>query len=337
MTAYRHHEHARRISGFIWQNMNERGIQCPLPDVENALQELTAAQLASVEQAAQVLAKGGDSRDGFELLAALRSVARSTARAALRQERIIWRADVLLQAATGPAMAKFNPALSTLLRPQASAEELAAAVATLQELCGSLASDEATPVPETAAAGERGNGPPATRATPPARQRRPGTEDGGLPRQVKVFAKSGALTVEHAPLRDGGGTTVIVEAAKRVSGSDAYEWGSKIIFQLTLRELPQFFALLMGWIDVTQFRFHGPNNDKGLEAEHQDHGLYLVVTQGPRKVGVPVVDADRYALATLVLAAMVLNEPQLNAAAVLEIARATMVAPAALAPGPKQQ
>jgi hypothetical protein len=143
---------------------------------------------------------------------------------------------------------------------------------------------------------------------------------------VKVYCNTGALTIEHIALREGAGTTLIIEAASKAAGTDRYDWSSKIAFQLTLRELPQFFALLMGWHDAAVFKFHGGNHNKSLTAGHQEHGLYLTIGEATRKIGVPVQDPDRYALATLALSAMAINEPQLNALAVLEVARATLMA-----------
>jgi len=330
MNAHRQHEHARRISGFIWQTLNQRGIQCGRPDVDKALQELSGTQLERIEGAAGVLAKGGDSHDAFELLAAFRTVARASARAALRDEKVVWRADVLLEVATGATAVRFNPALNTLLRAQAEPADREAAVKALGELCGTLTDADLRP-PSAAQVrhdepGPDMHAPPAALEPAPASTRRSPAEK-TLPRKAKVYGNTAALTVEQALLRDGTATTVMIEAANKLPNSDAYDWRNKVAFQITLRELPEFFALLMGWIDATKFRFHGQENNKNLSAEHQPHGLYLAVSQGTRKIGVPIEDADRYALAMLVLAAMTLNEPQLTATAVLEIARATMQAP----------
>lgn len=334
MNAHRQHEHARRISGFIWQTLNQRGILCGRPDVDQALQEVSGAQLERIEAAAGVLAKGGDSHDAFELLAAFRNVTRAATRTALRDEKVVWRADVLLEVATGATAARFNPALNTLLRAQADPADRQAAVKALAELCGALTDADLRPQPVAQDVRAESGGDrhmPSTDLEPaPASTRRSPVEK-PLPRKSKVYGKTAALTVEQALLRDGTATTVMIEAANKLPNSDAYDWRNKVAFQITIRELPEFFALLMGWIDATKFRFHGQENNKNLSAEHQPHGLYLAISQGSRKIGVPIEDADRYALAMLVLAAMTLNEPQLTATAVLEIARATMQPPLHLA------
>lgn len=340
MNAHRQHEHARRISGFIWQTLNQRGILCGRPDVNQALQEISGAQLERIEGAAGVLAKGGDSHDAFELLAAFRNVTRAATRTALRDEKVVWRADVLLEVATGATAARFNPALNTLLRAQADPADRQAAVKALAELCGALTEADLRPLPAARddhpeSGGDR-HVPPPVLDPAPANTRRSIIEK-PLPRKSKVYGKTAALTVEQALLRDGTATTIMIEAASKLANSDAYDWRNKIAFQITLRELPEFFALLMGWIDATKFRFHGQENNKSLSAEHQAHALYLTVSQESRKIGVPIEDADRYALAMLVLAAMTLNEPQLTATAVLEIARATMQPPALLVASAKGQ
>ncbi|MBI2770488.1 MAG: hypothetical protein HYX47_12755 [Burkholderiales bacterium] len=341
MNAHRQHEHARRVSGSIWQTMSQRGIQCARADVDQALQELTGLQLEKIEWAAHVLGKGGDATDAFELLAAFRNVSRAAARTALRAERIVWRADVLLQTATEATGARFNPALATLMRAEAAPADREAAARTLKELCGEI-SDKDLPVLQEirevreapAAAHHLAEPEPAPHEphhvgggpAPPA------AADRALPpRKVKVYGKTAALTIEQIQVRESTAMTVIIEAAEKLAGEDSYDWRNKIPFQVTLRELPEFFALLMGWIDAATFKFHGQNNNKHLAAEHQAHALYLTVSLGSRKIGVPIVDADRYALSTLVLSTMTLNEPNLQATAVLEIARATMLPPPHLA------
>lgn len=336
MNAHRQHEHARRVSGPIWQTMSHRGIHCARADVDQALQELTALQLEKIEWAAHVLGKGGDASDAFELLAAFSKISRAAARAVLRTERIVWRADVLLQAATEATGARFNPALATLMRADAVQADREAASHTLKELCGEI-SDKDLPVLQEVREVPAKRPPEEPEPAPHVPHHEAGgsapevAHDRALPRKVKVYGKSAALTIEQIQVRESTAMTVIIEAADKLAGEDSYDWRNKIAFQVTLRELPEFFALLMGWIDAANFRFHGQSNNKHLVAEHQAHALFLAVSQGTRKIGVPIVDADRYALSTLVLSTMTLNEPNLSATAVLEIARATMVPPPHLA------
>lgn len=150
-------------------------------------------------------------------------------------------------------------------------------------------------------------------------------------RQAKVFGSTGALTFEVAPIRQTEGRsgkemTVMIEGA--VANDDTtYNWTNKIAFMCTLRELHQLLAVLMGWTGVLEMGFHGHDRKKSLHIEHQDHGLFVHLRHAKANVRVPVDDADRYALAMLVLHALKANEPYLDTTAILQVCRAVSERP----------
>ena len=371
-----HPQQARRAAAVVHPPMRERGIVCMRHDLDAALVELMPAQLRQVFQAATELAKGADTREAMELLAALRAVSAHAARAALAAAGVIYRADVLLAVASAPQTGR------TLLRelarlrradlPQPDRDE---AAAQLRAMCGPLdssdllheraapqAADPQAHAPEAtdpeaaeprAAAPERaaqeGNPPPSAapgqQPSAGAPQRRAEGADESAPeraapdarpakrprQQVKVYGRTGALTWESAPVRaardEAAQSTVMIEGAA-AAGDGTFDWRGKIIFACAQRELPQLLAVLLGWHDAAAFRFHGGKAGKELSLMHQEHGLYVKLREERETVAVPVTDADRYALAMLVLGVMADNDPGRDRHSVLAVCRDVM-APAA--------
>jgi len=149
-----------------------------------------------------------------------------------------------------------------------------------------------------------------------------------LRRQSKVFGQGAALTWEIAALADQASSahplcTVMIEAAAG-DGTGRYRWDDKVVFMLTLRELPQVLGVLMGWSSALEFKFHGKLKNKSLVMVHQDHGLHVRLSDARQRLSVPVLHADRYPLTMLVLSALCANEPTLDSQAVLSVCRATM-------------
>lgn len=372
-----HAQQARRAAAFVHQTMRERGIVCMRHDLDVALVELMPAQLRQVFQAATELAKGADTREAMELLAALRAVSAHAARAALAAAGVIYRADVLLAVASAPQTGRtFLRELARLRRADLPQPDRDEAAVQLRAMCGPLdssdllheraapqaadlrasASDATDPeaAEPRAAAPERaspqeGNPPVrAERGQPPAagasQRRAEGAEESAPERaapdarpakrprqQVKVYGRTGALTWESAPVRaardEAAQSTVMIEGAA-AAGDGTFDWRAKIIFACAQRELPQLLAVLLGWHDAAEFRFHGGKAGKELSLMHQEHGLYVKLREERETVAVPVTDADRYALAMLVLGVMADNDPGRDRQSVLAVCRDVM-APAA--------
>ncbi|MES2878346.1 MAG: hypothetical protein V4713_07975 [Pseudomonadota bacterium] len=309
--------HAQRISGFVWQTMEDRGMACARQDINTALAELGPSQVMEIEAAAMALAKGADEEADFELLRALRHISAVVLRQNLHDQTIEYRAELLLQHATKqPECVEFLRLCQQLCGNDA---ELAAQAASrLRVWLGSLPPDQ-----EAANSNERPAPSARLRASVPSAA---ATGAGVMRRQSKVFGQSAALTWEIADLADQEPhkprlCTVMIEGAAS-DGAGHYRWDEKVVFMLTLRELPQVLGILMGWSSELEFKFHGKLKKKTLNMVYQEHGLYIRLTDGRQRLSVPVLDADRYPLGMLVLAALCANEPTLDSSAVLAVCRA---------------
>lgn len=333
----RHAEQARRVAGFVHQTMRERGLACQRNELELALLELTPMQLGQVHSSATALSKGADGREDMALLAALRAVSVQSARGALSAAGVIYRADVLLPLAsatgTGPS---FSRELSRLRRPDLAESERDQAAVQLRMMCGRLDHADLLHEPRLPAGGPQSMAAPDSSALPPDEPpAAPPTLAGTGParvarRQVKVYGRTAALTWEAAPVRtassseqEAGVWTVMVEGA-RALGDGSFDWRAKIIFACAQRELPHVLAVLLGWHQMAEFRFHGGKAGKDLSLTHQEHGLFVKLRDNGQTVAVPVADADRYALAMLVLGVMSDNDPGRDRQSVLAVCRDVM-------------
>lgn len=348
MSSNRHQEHVRRVTGFFWQTLNDRGIRCERNAVAVALQELTEAQFGALENAVHALANGHDDVAPMAFAAAFRRISAPNSRKALMRACVVHRADVLLAVATDASMRQeFDVQLTALQLEASSLEDRARAQEVLRSLCGhtqptmDVPAQVAHPVVEIDAPGGDDVLPPFEPAEPISTSLQgdcvtpevfaPPTK-AFVGRKAKVFGKTGALTWETALLRQsealpsGATTTVMVEGAA-ATGEGTFDWSRKLVFMCTLRELHQVLAVLMGWSGELEMKFHGHDRKKSLVLLHQDHGVLVHLRHDRTQVRVPVDDADRYALAMLVLSALVANEPNLDAQTILTVCQAMAVEP----------
>ena len=352
---------ALRMSGFYFQSLKARGIRCTLEDLRWALPKLRLDQFEAVDQAVQALAKGSDQQAYMDLAATLCRLSHSSLRSDLRQAGVSVRIDVLFELATlEKTRESLAQSLTGLRSPDGGQHQ--AAVDQLRTWCGIVQPEELPPIPAEAnvtldklpqavaatpvqqVVGPRAQS--AAAATPPPnesdvvdsttvpREAPAPANEGVIRRKAKVFGKAGALTLEVAQVRaqehhaSTARCTVMVEGAL-ATGDGHFDWsaGAKVVFMCTQRELPQLLAVFMGWTSEVDFKFHGVTRKKSLHIEHQEHGLLVHVRDTTKNVRVPVDDADRYALAMLVLAAMAHNEPHLDSNAIMAVARSMALAP----------
>lgn len=320
-------EKARQLGGFLWQTLADRGFRLSRDEVEQAFGELSPDHGSLLHQTCVRLSKGGDLRDDFQLASAFQAVAGNSLREILRGNGIDWRADKLLELASGSGTAApFAAARAGLLKAEGRDED---ALARLRQWCGSLlerdlehrsttevhAPQAAPPEPTIRTSTEK-HPPPIGTPLPATPTTRPNKSQ----RQVKVYGKAAALTVERA-LRADRQTVVMVEGAA-AAGDGTYRWDGKLVFQCTPRELPLVLAVLMGWREQTELRFHGEQRDKTLKLSRQPGGAYLELRAAGTRLGVPAGAADVYALGMLVLASLAANEPELSAQEVLAVCSA---------------
>lgn len=333
--------------GFVWQTMTQRGLKCSLQDINTAFSELLPEQVQLVEDASLALANGGDDAAHFELLRALRIVSVGALRSVLNDHSIEYGAGVMFR----HALEKQYQDVFLLLCQQAHGSDATlqeVAITRLRKCLGDLNRQVAQPSPADTEDDVPASEPefidaaarlplpaPAARALArpaaerPAAQTAPASASTVLRRQSKVFGQKAALTWEIAALADQESCahplcTVMIEGAPS-NGDGRYRWDEKVVFMLTLRELPQVLAVLMGWRDELALRFHGKDKKKSFALVHQDHGVHARLSDGVRHISVPIDDADRYSLSMLALSALVANEPQLDSQAVLAVCRAMTV------------
>ena len=144
-------------------------------------------------------------------------------------------------------------------------------------------------------------------------------------RSHHVYAGKGAAAFEPMEVpseRPGqeGWHTIQIEMAKAIS-TRRYDWDHKIVFRLTLRELPVFAAVLLGHSPFLIAGNHGPGNDKFLEMRDQsDEGtIMIVLKQGKRIVAIPIAAEEVFALGSMAFKALQRNAPHLDAAAVIRL------------------
>lgn len=139
-------------------------------------------------------------------------------------------------------------------------------------------------------------------------------EQGTAPREFKsvhAYGGKSALCFSASTTRDDE-HTVRIEGAMS-SGVRVYDWKSKVIFQLTVQELPLVIGVLHGFIDTLELKGHGRENEKALTIKYQQNGYFIsLVCKGEAPRGVPVPAKDVYSIITLLLRQALKNDPFLD-------------------------
>ena len=118
---------------------------------------------------------------------------------------------------------------------------------------------------------------------------------------LRLFGKSAAHTLEITPHRRGGdfmGVHVLtIDSAHAFSIGGGYDWGRKLVIQLTPEEMPGLIATLMGITPSVRFGHHGADRAKFIEVRRQEGGLVIVTGEKALSYSVPVpVGTAYYAL-----------------------------------------
>lgn len=146
------------------------------------------------------------------------------------------------------------------------------------------------------------------------------------PRQrLRLFGKAAAHTLEITAHRRGGdflGVHVVsIDSAHALPSGEGYDWGRKLVIQLTPEEMPALIATLMGITPSVRFGHHGASQAKFMEVRRQDGGLVIITGEKSLSYSVPVPTATIYYLLDLFCRAMVLNGTERSAADVLELVK----------------
>lgn len=144
-----------------------------------------------------------------------------------------------------------------------------------------------------------------------------GTEYG---ESIHVYAGSAAICFAEVQTRQGGKSTVVVEVAKAEGGQ--YAWKDKIIFMLTLSELPLVLGVFLGYLDKLELKGHGNNQEKALSIDNQGNQFFLkIITRGQPPRAVPIPAMDSYQIVCLLLAQMQRNDHHLPVAIIMQLAK----------------
>ncbi|APC19386.1 hypothetical protein BLL42_26970 (plasmid) [Pseudomonas frederiksbergensis] len=119
-----------------------------------------------------------------------------------------------------------------------------------------------------------------------------------------VYGGSGALKFEPT-VTEAGDPTLLIEAAN--GEPNKYQWDDKIIFQVTTRELPALLASIFGWTPTFTAANHGSGN-KSLMLENQSASgrIFCRVSEGGKRVAVPIGPADAFSIGRLGLSQLAL-------------------------------
>jgi hypothetical protein len=109
-----------------------------------------------------------------------------------------------------------------------------------------------------------------------------------------------------------GFNTVNIEVAKSI-GEKVYDWKNKTIIQVTEAEFPSFVAMAIGVIPMIEFKYHGPNKDKGYYFENQVHksgNYYAKIFATGLMANVKIMPTDFFYMSAIIIEQMKKNFPE---------------------------
>jgi hypothetical protein len=119
--------------------------------------------------------------------------------------------------------------------------------------------------------------------------------------QIKCYGQQGALCVEETFLKENQDTisTVNLELAPRQG--ETVDWVRKINFQLSVRELPELCAVMLGFLPDCEFK----RKEKGLIFKRQTDKIFVRATQGRNSLALlPLGIGDSYRVSAFLLNAL---------------------------------
>jgi hypothetical protein len=154
----------------------------------------------------------------------------------------------------------------------------------------------------------------------------PDGQDREFGKSIHVYARKAALCFAQSETRENGKgevfQTLSIEGATAIS-EKVYDWkNSKIMLQLTYKELPYFLGVLIGALPSMEFKNHGPANDKGFSIELQKGNWFAKLFQKDQGIrAVPIEAFDAYSIMSLTIRQMKVNDPHLEANDVIAITK----------------
>lgn len=121
----------------------------------------------------------------------------------------------------------------------------------------------------------------------------------GTRAEVHTYGQQGALCWE-AECNRRGEPTIAVDAALAI-GERSYDWKRKVRLQLTVEELCEVAAVLLGMAPRCQALFHGTKKNKQLSLENQGTHFFVRVNEGVRTVSVKLLPREAVRVSLLCL------------------------------------
>lgn len=140
-------------------------------------------------------------------------------------------------------------------------------------------------------------------------------------KSVHVYGGKSALCFNASETKKKVATINIDAAA--ANGEKSYDWQGAIHLQLTPKELPMVYAVLVNWLPKVEFNAHGAANDKSFSIERQQGKFFARVAMkdnGVKAVQIGVQDAE--AMALLFLEQMIKGNPSIPPEILLQTTRA---------------
>lgn len=127
--------------------------------------------------------------------------------------------------------------------------------------------------------------------------------------------------------QSGAYPTVSIDAARNAPGQHTpgqqrVDWKNKVVFQLTVGELPLVFGVFFGFLEEIYLPGHGKTKNKALTIKDQGGNYFLSMNvTGEGSIAVPASSKDTFRVMGMLLEQMKLNFPGLDTRDVLAIVK----------------
>lgn len=141
-------------------------------------------------------------------------------------------------------------------------------------------------------------------------------------KSAHLYGGKAAFCFTKCTTQTGGYPTVSIDAARAIPGVErSYDWKNKVIFQLTVGELPLVYGVFSGSFPELSLVGHGRANNKSLTIKDQE-GKYFLSMQFGREpsIAIPATAKDTFRVMIMLLEQMKANAADLDTRDILHIA-----------------
>ena len=115
-------------------------------------------------------------------------------------------------------------------------------------------------------------------------------------------------------------TVIAVDGASDSKGQSYYDWNDKQMFHITLKEIPEFLAVLLGLKNKCEFSNHGKQRNKSLSIEKQEEGYYVkLMIRDCNLIAVHMDAGDTFFLINIAFNQLKANQPGIESKDILLI------------------